>query len=37
MSPVFPPPAACEDLGGGKIRPVVRIRRLSIRRRRFTL
>ena len=23
MSPVFPPPSACEDLGGGKIRPVV--------------
>ena len=22
MSPVFPPPSACEDLGGGKIRPV---------------
>ena len=21
MSPVFPPPSACEDLGGGKIRP----------------
>ena len=23
MSPVFPPPSACEDLGGGKIRPVM--------------
>ncbi len=23
MSPVFPPPTACEDLGGGKIRPVM--------------
>jgi hypothetical protein len=23
MSPVFPPPSACEDLGGGKIRPHV--------------
>jgi len=23
MSPVFPPPSQCEDLGGGKIRPVV--------------
>ncbi len=23
MSPVFPPPAQCEDLGGGKIRPRV--------------
>jgi len=23
MSPVFPPPSACEDLGGGKIRPVI--------------
>ena len=23
MSPVFPPPSACEDLGGGRIRPVV--------------
>ncbi len=22
MSPVFPPPSQCEDLGGGKIRPV---------------
>jgi hypothetical protein len=23
MSPVFPPPSACEDLGGGKIRPMM--------------
>ena len=23
MSPVFPPPSACEDLGAGKIRPVM--------------
>jgi hypothetical protein len=23
MSPVFPPPSACEELGGGKIRPVM--------------
>ena len=23
MSPVFPPPSACEDLGGGTIRPVM--------------
>ncbi|OQA30263.1 MAG: Mu-like prophage I protein [Betaproteobacteria bacterium ADurb.Bin341] len=23
MSPVFPPPSHCEDLGGGKIRPVM--------------
>jgi len=23
MSPVFPPPSACEDVGGGKIRPVM--------------